>query len=124
MTMRITALLLAAAAGTMFAQTVIVTTNTTLNPGATTIGGVPLATADIVVQGATLTVNGAHTIRSLEVRRSGTTVPGVVTHGPQFTYTDGLGAQAFGAALTDHDLSGGVDGDDVILFFAIWDRAC
>ncbi len=72
---------LALAAGTTFAQTVVLTSNTTLNPGATTIGGVPLATADVVVQGATLTVNGAHTIRSLEVRRSGTTVPGVVTHG-------------------------------------------
>jgi hypothetical protein len=100
MMMRITALSLALAAGTTFAQTVVLTSNTTLNPGATTIGGVPLATADVVVQGVTLTVNGAHTIRSLEVRRSETTGPGVVTHGPQFTYTDGLGAQAFGAALT------------------------
>jgi hypothetical protein len=44
MTMRITALSLAIAAGTTFAQTVVLTSNTTLNPGATTIGGVPLAT--------------------------------------------------------------------------------
>lgn len=72
------------------AQTVLITAPTTINPGQTTVtptgGGVPvpLGTADIVVRGAVLTVNGDHTIRSLVVERNASNAPGVVTHADAF----------------------------------------
>ncbi|MBX3383132.1 MAG: hypothetical protein KF864_06445 [Phycisphaeraceae bacterium] len=78
------ALLLAAAAAT--AQPVSVTSPLTINPGDTTILGVPLATAEITVRGTTLTINGRHAIASLAVIRSDTNQPGIVTHANAFTF--------------------------------------
>ncbi|MBX3317888.1 MAG: immunoglobulin domain-containing protein [Phycisphaeraceae bacterium] len=59
--------------------------DTTITP---TAGGaaVPLATAQITVEGATLTMNGRHTIASLAVVRNGANQPGVLTHTQTFTF--------------------------------------
>jgi len=87
---------LCAAAG--LAQSVLVSAPLTINPGVTMIAGVPLASAQITVRGTTLTVNGRHTIASLVVERQGTGTAGVVTHAPDFRYTD-AGQDRYGMHL-------------------------
>lgn len=73
--------LAAALASSAAAQTVNVTANLTIGPTDTSIVGtgstqpVPLITAEIVVSGASLTINGRHSIASLSVNAGG-----VVTH--------------------------------------------
>ncbi len=82
--------LLLIVAGTANSQTVLITSPQTLSPGQITVtptgGGapVPLVTADIIVRGTTLTVNGEHTIRSLVVEGSAGNAPGIVTHANAF----------------------------------------
>lgn len=100
---------LCAAAG--LAQPVLVNTPTTINPGDTMIAGVPLTTAQITVRGTTLTVNGRHTIASLVVERQGTNIAGVVTHAPDFRYTD-AGQDRYGMHLivTGNVTVQGIDG--------------
>ncbi len=86
---------------TASAQPVLLTGPVTLNPGAATItptsGGdpVPLATAEITVEGTRLTVNGPHTIASLTLRRSAGNVAAVVTHDANF-----VGGGVNGLSLT------------------------
>lgn len=75
------------------AQTVLITAPTSIGPQDTTIsptaGGaaVPLRTADIVVQGAVLTMDGRHAIRSLSLLQGGE-----LTHSAGFVYSYGPGA--------------------------------
>jgi hypothetical protein len=87
------ALSLALLAGSAMAQPVLITTPTTVGPTDTTIGGVPLATADITVRGTTLTMNGRFTIGSLTIERSPGNVAGVLTHtaNTSFDYSGGAG---------------------------------
>jgi hypothetical protein len=65
------------------AQPVLVTSNTSLSPSDVLFPGtaVPVATAEVTVQSATLTISGEVTIASLTVNSGG-----VVTHLPGFTY--------------------------------------
>ncbi|MCA9271852.1 MAG: hypothetical protein KDA31_02280 [Phycisphaerales bacterium] len=63
------------------AQPVLVSSNTTIGPTDTEIQGVPLVTADITVRGATLTLNGRHSINSLVIEQGGK-----LTHSAGFTY--------------------------------------
>jgi hypothetical protein len=80
------------ASGSALAQPVLITAPLTINPGATTItptaGGaaVPLATAQITVEGTTLTMNGRHTIASLVLQRSAGNQPAILTHDANFSY--------------------------------------
>ncbi|MCK6477151.1 MAG: hypothetical protein L6Q35_10005, partial [Phycisphaerales bacterium] len=74
---------------------VLITSPKTVGPTDTTItataGGspVPLASAEIIVRGTTLTMNGRHTIQSLTLERSGSNVEAVLTHtaGMSFDYS-------------------------------------
>jgi hypothetical protein len=94
------ALLVSAAA---WAQPVLITAPASITPGQTTItpsgGGaaVPLLTAEITVQGTTLTIDGRHSIASLAITNSG-----VVTHSPafQFDYAGDGSDVVFGMHLT------------------------
>ncbi|HMN42004.1 MAG TPA: GC-type dockerin domain-anchored protein [Phycisphaerales bacterium] len=85
---------LAAAAGAI-ADPVLVTTNTTLASADTLFPGttVPVASAEVTVQNATLTINGDVTITSLTVATGG-----VVTHAQGFAYDadPGPGVQMVG----------------------------
>jgi hypothetical protein len=76
--------------GSALAQPVTVSSPLTINPGDTTILGVPLATAQITVQGTALTVNGRHSIASLALVRSGAAAA-TLNHTPaqSFTYAPG-----------------------------------
>lgn len=94
---RVSAAAVVACAGMAFAQPVLVTTPTTVSATDTTIGGVPLTTAEITVRGTTLTMNGRHSIASLVLERSGTNVAAVLTH----------------TAATEYDYSGG-SGTDIV----------
>ena len=57
------------------ADTIVFTTNTTISDTNFTYDG-----HDIVVEGCTVTINGAHLFNSLVVQRSAGNVAGVVTH--------------------------------------------
>ena len=92
---RSAALALLAAISLAHAQPVTLFSDTTVNPGDTTLAGVPLSTAEITVRGCTLTITGTHTIRSLRIEDIGG-VPGVVTHAPGGTG----GANPIGLRLT------------------------
>ncbi len=80
------------AAFTASAQPVLITAPATVGPLDTMItptgGGtpVPLATAEITVEGTTLTMNGRHTVASLAIVRNGTNQPGILTHGASFSF--------------------------------------
>ncbi|MBL9000289.1 MAG: immunoglobulin domain-containing protein [Phycisphaerae bacterium] len=101
---------------TASAQPVLLTGPVTLNPGAATItptsGGdpVPLATAEITVEGTTLTVNGPHTIASLTLRRSAGNVAAVVTHDANFV---GGGVNGLSLTITGDLIVQGADGSQV-----------
>ncbi|MCW5764933.1 MAG: hypothetical protein KIT68_03030 [Phycisphaeraceae bacterium] len=75
------------------AQPVLVTAPTTVGPADSTILGVPLATAQITVQGATLTMSGRHTVASLTLERSLAGQAAVLTHpgAASFDYSGGAG---------------------------------
>ena len=60
-------------------QAQVFTVDTTIANGDTTYDGL-----DIVVRGCTVTVNGAHSFKSLTVERNAENQPGVVTHTPEF----------------------------------------
>lgn len=81
------------------AQPVLITTPTTINPADTTIGGVPLATAQITVEGTTLTVNGSASIASLTLKRNAANVAAVLTHAAGGTVPAG-GGDPVGFVLT------------------------
>ncbi len=85
------AALVLAAAGQLWAQPVLVTTPVSVGPTDITILGTPLATAQITVQGTTLTMNGRHAIASLSLIRNPANQPGVLTHaaGASFDYSGG-----------------------------------
>ncbi|HMN96054.1 MAG TPA: hypothetical protein PKC43_01530 [Phycisphaerales bacterium] len=68
------------------AGTLIVNTNTTIGDGDLTYEGY-----DIIVRGATLTINGVHAFNSLTVERSAGNQPGVVTHTAGFENRAGAG---------------------------------
>src|SRR5438874_1749254 len=63
----------------VFADTVIITSNTTVNDGDTSLDN-----RDVIVRGAVLTVDGAHAFNSLTIERNASNDPGVVTHDPGF----------------------------------------
>ena len=53
------AALFAVLSGSVFAQPVLITSDTQVGPFDTTIGGIPLATAEVTVDGATLTYSSS-----------------------------------------------------------------
>jgi hypothetical protein len=92
----------AGASSLALGQAVSITSPTTIGPTDTTVAGVPIATAEITVQGTTLTINGRHTIKSLSLIRNGGTAA-IVTHGAGFTfdYSGGAGTDVVsGMSLT------------------------
>ncbi|MBL8990250.1 MAG: hypothetical protein JNJ48_01580, partial [Phycisphaerae bacterium] len=78
--------------GLASAQPVLITTPTTVGPADSTILGVPLATAQITVQGATLTMSGRHTVASLTLERNPGGQAAVLTHPNAATYDYSGGA--------------------------------
>ncbi len=74
-----------ALATTLASQNVLITSDQTIGPADTSITPsgssqpVPLTSAQIVVNGATLTINGRHTVASLSIQAGGN-----VTHDPTF----------------------------------------
>jgi hypothetical protein len=89
----ISSLTLSLIAGLGSAQPVLITVPTTVGPTDTTIGGVPLATAQITVRGTTLTMSGRRTIDSLRLERDAGNQPAVLTHpaNARFDYSGGAG---------------------------------
>src|SRR5262249_10820606 len=75
-----------AAAAVASGQTVVLTTDTSVGPTNPSLEGM-----DVVVEGATLTIDGVHSLRSLTVQRSAANRAGVVTHSPAFANGDGPG---------------------------------
>ncbi|HLO39933.1 MAG TPA: immunoglobulin domain-containing protein [Phycisphaerales bacterium] len=100
---------------TAVAETVLITAAKIVNPTDTTItataGGSPVALidADIIVRGATLTMNGRHTIRSMTIERNASNVEGVLTHtaNSSYDYSGGAGSDiVHGLSLTTlHEMS-------------------
>lgn len=62
------------------ADTIIISTTTTINDGDTS-----LHNHDVIVRGATLIINGEHPLNSLTIERNVSNIPGVLTHTPGFT---------------------------------------
>lgn len=65
---------------------VVITSSITVNEGSTL-----LQNQDVIVRGATLTLNGAHTLRSLTIERGPTNLPGLVRHAFGFEGPSGPG---------------------------------
>jgi len=65
---------------TTLAQVHIFTTDTLIADGDTTWDGY-----DIVVQGCTVTINGAHAFNSVTIERNASNLPGIVTHAAGFS---------------------------------------
>ena len=72
-------------ASSAYAQ-VIIDQDTTIEDGDKSLHG-----QDVIVRGATLTINGVHPLASLTVERNASNQPGVVTHSPGFEYEGGYG---------------------------------
>ncbi len=90
--------LVLALAGAACAETFTFTTNTAISISDTTYDNM-----DIVVQGCTLTVDGAHAFNSLTLERNASNVPGVVTHSP--------GASGLNLTVTGDVAVQGADGE-------------
>ncbi len=89
------ALAIAWACAPALADPVLITAPAQIGPMDTTIKStgsnvpVPLKDAEITVQGAALTVNGAHEIKSLRLERNAANQPGVLTHTGGFSFDYG-----------------------------------
>lgn len=89
-------------ASTVLAGTWTITTNTTLTDIDMTHEG-----DDVIVRGATLTVNGAHSFASLAIERSTLNVAGVLTHGAAF---DNGAFRGFALSISNNVTVQGADG--------------
>src|SRR5262245_45856432 len=76
----------AAAAAVARGQPVVLPTDRAIDAADQSLDGL-----DLVVQGATLTIDGVHAFRSLTIQRNAANRAGVVTHSPAFANGDGPG---------------------------------